>query len=85
MKKVLACFGVLLVGAAVASAGQVYAVNLRDTPNTLLSFPVSMPAENNAYDWYELCDLFGIVPHIGGVHLAQLRMVHRMATIMEDI
>jgi outer membrane protein assembly factor BamB len=35
-----------LVGAAVASAGQVYAVNLRDTPNTLLSFPVSMPAEN---------------------------------------
>ena len=34
---------------------------------------VSMPADNNAYDWYESCDLFGIVPHIGGVHLAQCR------------
>ena len=45
---------------------------------------VSMPADNNAYDWYELCDLFGIVPHIGGVHLAQLRMAHRMAEAMGD-
>jgi hypothetical protein len=45
---------------------------------------VSMPEGNNAYDWYEFCDLFGIVPHIGGVHLAQLRMTHRMAQAMGD-
>lgn len=45
---------------------------------------VSMPAGNNAYDWYEMCDLFGIVPHIGGVHLAQLRLTNRMAEAMGD-
>lgn len=45
---------------------------------------VSMPDGNNAYDWYELCDLFGVVPHIGGVHLAQLRTVKRMAEAMGD-
>jgi uncharacterized protein (DUF608 family) len=45
---------------------------------------VSMPADNNAYDWYEFCDLFGIVPHIGGVHLVQLRMAKRMAEVMGD-
>ena len=45
---------------------------------------VSMPAGNDAYDWYEMCDLFGIVPHIGGVHLAQLRLAHRMAAAVGD-
>jgi uncharacterized protein (DUF608 family) len=32
----------------------------------------------------ESCDLFGIVPHIGGVHLANLRMAARMAKEMGD-
>lgn len=45
---------------------------------------VSMPAGDNAYDWYEMCDLFGIVPHIGGVHLAQVRLAQRMAAAMND-
>ncbi len=45
---------------------------------------VSMPAGNEGYDWYEACDLFGIVPHIGGAHLAQLRIAHRMAQATGD-
>jgi uncharacterized protein (DUF608 family) len=45
---------------------------------------VSMPDNNNAFDWYEFCDLFGVVPHIGGVHLAQLRTVKRMADAVGD-
>jgi uncharacterized protein (DUF608 family) len=45
---------------------------------------VSMPDGNNAYDWYELCDLYGIVPHIGGAHLAQLRLAQRMAETAGD-
>jgi uncharacterized protein (DUF608 family) len=45
---------------------------------------VSLPTGNNAQDWMENCDLYGIVPHIGGVHLAQLRMAGRMAEAMGD-
>ena len=34
---------------------------------------VSMPTDNLAQVWVECADLFGIVPHIGGAHIAQLR------------
>jgi len=60
----------------------IFTMNLR--PNAGPDGIVSMPADNNAYDWYELCDLFGIVPHIGGVHLAQLRLAYRMAEAIGD-
>jgi uncharacterized protein (DUF608 family) len=60
----------------------IFTMNLR--PGSGAAGIVSMPADNNAYDWYELCDLFGIVPHIGGVHLAQLRLAERMARAMRD-
>ena len=59
-----------------------FTMNLR--PGSGPAGIVSMPAGNNAYDWYELCDLFGIVPHIGGVHLAQLRLAARMARAVHD-
>jgi len=60
----------------------IFTMNLR--PGSGPAGIVSMPADNNAYDWYELCDLFGIVPHIGGAHLAQLRMARRMAEAVGD-
>ncbi|MEW6751332.1 MAG: GH116 family glycosyl-hydrolase [Candidatus Latescibacterota bacterium] len=45
---------------------------------------VSIPTGNNAQDWMESCELFGIVPHIGGAHLANLRMAARMARQVGD-
>jgi uncharacterized protein (DUF608 family) len=59
-----------------------FTMNLR--PGSGAAGIVSMPADNNAYDWYDLCDLYGIVPHIGGVHLAQLRLAERMARAVQD-
>lgn len=60
----------------------VFTMNLR--PGSGMAGVVSMPAGNQAQDWFESCDLFGIVPHIGGAHLAQLRMAQRMARAMGD-
>jgi len=57
-------------------------MNLR--PGSGAAGIVSMPADNNAQDWFESCDLFGIVPHLGGAHLAQLRMAQRMAQAAGD-
>ena len=45
---------------------------------------VSMPTDNMGQDWFEFCDLYGIVPHVGGAHLAQLRMAARMADAVGD-
>jgi len=60
----------------------VFTMNLR--PGAGPAGVVSLPTDNNAQDWMENCDLFGIVPHIGGVHLANLRMAERMAREMGD-
>ncbi len=65
-----------------AKKNTIFTMNLR--PGSGDAGVVSMPADNNAYDWYESCDLFGIVPHIGGIHLAQLRMMQRMSEAMGD-
>jgi hypothetical protein len=43
-----------------------------------------MPSGNNAFDWYESVDLAGIVPHIAGVHLANLKMAEYMAETVGD-
>jgi uncharacterized protein (DUF608 family) len=45
---------------------------------------VSLPSGNNGQDWIESVTLYGIVPHIGGVHLANLRMAQRMAEAAGD-
>jgi uncharacterized protein (DUF608 family) len=46
---------------------------------------VSLPTGNDANDWMEFCDnMYGIVPHVGGVHLANLRMSARVAAVMGD-
>ena len=60
----------------------IFTMNLR--PEAGPAGVVSMPTGNTAQDWFEHCDLFGIVPHIGGVHLANLRMAERMAEEMGD-
>ena len=63
-------------------ANTIFTMHLR--PGSGAAGVVSMPAENRGQDWFENCDLFGIVPHIGGAHLAQLRMARRMAEAMGD-
>jgi uncharacterized protein (DUF608 family) len=60
----------------------IFTMNLR--PEAGPAGIVSIPTGNNAQDWMESCDLFGIVPHIGGVHLANLRMAERMAREVGD-
>ena len=60
----------------------IFTMNMR--PGSGAAGVVSMPAGNDAYDWFEFCDLSGIVPHIGGVHLVQLRLARRMAEAMGD-
>jgi uncharacterized protein (DUF608 family) len=60
----------------------IFTMNLR--PGSGAAGIVSMPTDNLAQDWFEDADLFGIVPHIGGAHLAQLRMAVRMAKAMGD-
>ncbi|NLG27182.1 MAG: hypothetical protein GX557_04690 [Chloroflexi bacterium] len=45
---------------------------------------VGLPADNQAQDWMENCDLFGIASHIGGIRLAQIRIVEHMARAMGD-
>ena len=67
---------------ASAKANTLFTMNLR--PGAGAAGVVSMPADNNAYDWYEFADLYGLVPHIGGAHLAQLRLAQRMAEAMGD-
>jgi non-lysosomal glucosylceramidase len=63
-------------------ANTIFTMNMR--PDSGDAGIVSMPTDNAAQDWFESCDLFGIVPHIGGAHLAQLRMAQRMAEAMDD-
>ena len=60
----------------------IFTMNLR--PGSGAAGVVSMPADNNGSDWMEFTDFYGIVPHIGGVHLAQLRMAGRMAERVGD-
>ena len=60
----------------------VYTMSLNPAPKGVGI--VSMPTNNFGQDWYESCDLFGIVPHVAGAHLVQLRMARHMAEHMGD-
>ncbi|MDO8335602.1 MAG: GH116 family glycosyl hydrolase, partial [Candidatus Saccharibacteria bacterium] len=55
----------------------IYTMNLRteDGPDGI----VSMPTGNIGTEWFEHCEWRGIVAHVGGLHLAQLRIAERMA------
>jgi uncharacterized protein (DUF608 family) len=65
-----------------AKKNTILTMNLR--PGSGAAGIVSLPTGNLGEDWMESTDLFGIVPHIGGVHLAQLRIVERMAEALGD-
>ena len=45
---------------------------------------VSLPEGNVGREWWEADDWYGIVPHIGGMHLSNLKIAERMAEKMGD-
>jgi uncharacterized protein (DUF608 family) len=56
-----------------------FTMNLRKGPGG----PISMP-EIGGMEWFEFGEWAGMASHMGGLRLAQLRMVERMAEAMED-
>jgi len=55
-------------------------MNLRKGPRGV----ISMPEGNQGMEWFERGEWVGMCSHLGGLHLAQLRMMERMATHMGD-
>ena len=45
---------------------------------------ISMPTGDKDSEWVEFVPLYGLVSHVGGLHLAQLRMAKRMAEKIGD-
>jgi uncharacterized protein (DUF608 family) len=69
----------------------IYTIKLRPGPEGIISVPAGdrNPTQPHAkpgagLDWFEGNGWFGMTPHIGGVHLAMLRMAERMAKKMGD-
>jgi uncharacterized protein (DUF608 family) len=68
-----------------------YTINLRPGPEGIISVPAGdrNPTQPNGkpgggLDWFEGNGWFGMTPHVGGVHLAMLRMAQRMAKRVGD-
>ncbi len=55
-------------------------MNLRRGPGGV----ISMPEGNKGMEWFERGEWLGMCAHLGGLHLAQLRMMERMARHMGD-
>ena len=55
-------------------------MNLRPGPEGI----VGMPKGNVGREWWESEDWYGIVPHIGSMHLSNLKIAERMAEKMGD-
>ena len=65
----------------------IYTVNLRTTPQyTVGQRIISMPDKNEGTEWFEAPEpgWSGMTAHIGGLHLAQLRIVERLAIQIGD-
>ena len=69
----------------------IYTINLRSGPEGIVSVPTGdrNPTQPNTkpgggLDWFEGNGWFGMTPHVGGIHLAMLRMAQRMAEHMGD-
>ena len=45
---------------------------------------IAMPSGDRDSEWVEFVPLAGLASHVGGVHLAQLRMMRRMAERVDD-
>jgi uncharacterized protein (DUF608 family) len=64
----------------------IYTMGLRSGPDGIVSVPDGdrNPTQPKAragagLDWFEGNGFFGMTPHVGGIHLAHLRIVQRMA------
>lgn len=69
----------------------VYTINLRPGAEGIVSVPTGNrnPTQphtppGGGLDWFEGNGWFGMTPHVGGIHLAMLRMAERMAKHMND-
>jgi uncharacterized protein (DUF608 family) len=69
----------------------IYTMNLRSGPDGIVSVPEGNrnPTQphgtpGTGLDWFEGNQWYGMTPHVGGIHLAQLRMVRRMAEKVGD-
>jgi uncharacterized protein (DUF608 family) len=69
----------------------VYTMNLRPGPEGIISVPAGDRNPTQAHakpgaglDWFEGNGWFGMTPHVGGIHLAMIRMAERMAEKMGD-
>jgi uncharacterized protein (DUF608 family) len=60
----------------------IHAMNLR--PDYGEKQVISMPTGDKDSEWVEFVPLQGLVSHVGGLHLAQLRMAKRMAEKLGD-
>lgn len=56
-----------------------FTINLRRGPSGVISMP-----EIGGMEWFEIGEWAGMASHLGGLRLAQLRMVERMAEAMGD-
>jgi non-lysosomal glucosylceramidase len=69
----------------------VYTMNLRSGPDGIVSVPEGNRNPTQPHgtpgmglDWFESLGWFGMTPHVGGIHLAQVRMAQRMAEKVGD-
>jgi uncharacterized protein (DUF608 family) len=69
----------------------IYTMGLRPGPDGIASVPEGNrnPTQpkgkpGSGLDWFEGNGWFGMTPHVGGIHLAHLRMAQRMAEKMGD-
>jgi uncharacterized protein (DUF608 family) len=69
----------------------VYTMNLRSGPDGIVSVPEGdrNPTQPHSkpgagLDWFEGNGWYGMTPHVGGIHLAHLRMAERMAKTAGD-
>lgn len=65
-----------------AKRATIHAMNLR--PAYGAKQVIAMPTGDKDNEWFEFVPLYGLVSHVGGLHLAQLRMMRRMAQRMQD-
>jgi uncharacterized protein (DUF608 family) len=69
----------------------IYTINLRSGPDAVASVPEGdrNPTRPNSepgtmLEWFEGNNWFGMTPHVGGIHMAEIRIVQRMAARMGD-
>ena len=65
----------------------IYTMELNPEPDGIISMPNRTVSEGWTYEteWFEVCAWDGMVSHVGGLHLAQLRIVERLAREVGDI